>query len=49
MGLVEASREQAPYDAFNLLMGIAANVYRDPVLDEPAFAAARQELGFKDD
>lgn len=48
-GLIEAGKERAPYEAFNLLMGIAANVYRDPILDEPEFAAARLDLGFKDD
>lgn len=47
--LIEAVREKAPYEAFNLLMGIAVNVYRDPILDEPEFAAARQKLAFKDD
>jgi TolB-like protein/Tfp pilus assembly protein PilF len=47
--LIGASRDQTPYEAFNLLMGIAANVYRDPVLDEPEFAAARQNLGFNAD
>ena len=46
--LVEAARDQAPYEAFNLLMGIAANVYRDPFLDEPEFVEARQQLSFKD-
>ena len=45
--LIEATREQAPYEAFNLTMSIAANVYRDPILDEPEFAAARRELRFK--
>ena len=47
--LVEAARDRAPYEAFNLTMGIAANVYRDPILDESEFAAARRELSFKFD
>lgn len=47
--LIEATRDKAPYEAFNLLMGIAANVYQDPILDEPEFAAARNKLGFKVD
>jgi hypothetical protein len=47
--LVEAARDPAPYEAFDLLMAIAANVYRDPILDEPEFAAARRELSFRVD
>lgn len=46
--LVEAADEKTPYEAFNLLMSIATNVYRDPVLDKSEFAAARQKLRFAD-
>jgi hypothetical protein len=46
--LDEAAEERVPYEAFNLLMSIAANRFRDPVLDKPEFAAARGEIGFSD-
>ncbi len=46
--LDEAAAEKAPYEAFNLLMSIVANTFKDPVLDKPAFAEARRKLGFSD-
>ena len=46
--MVEAGKEKTPYEAFNLLIGIATNIYRDPVLDQPAFAEARKGLTFTD-
>ena len=46
--LGEAADDKAPYEAFNLLMDIAANVYKDPALDQPAFANARNELKLTD-
>ena len=42
--LVEAAEARTPYEAFNLLMGIASNVFGDPILEEPEFAAARRQL-----
>ena len=44
--LEEAAAEKAPYEAFNLLMSIVANTFKDPVLDKPAFADARHKLEF---
>ena len=46
--LHEAAEEKTPYEAFNLLMGIVTNVYRDPILDKPEFATARRKLRFPD-
>ena len=46
--LNEAAEERAPYEAFNLMMSIAANRFRDPVLDKPELADARREIGFSD-
>lgn len=46
--LNEAAEERAPYEAFNLMMSIAANRFRDPVFDKPAFADARREIGYTD-
>ena len=42
----EAAAEKAPYEAFNLLMSIVANTFKDPRLDKPAFAEARHKLEF---
>ena len=42
--LDEAAAEKVPYEAFNLLMSIVANIFKDPVLDKPAFAEARHKL-----
>ena len=47
--LIAAAEDHAPYEAFNVLMGIDANIYQDPILDEPEFAAARRKLGFTAD
>ncbi|MGI9321833.1 MAG: tetratricopeptide repeat protein, partial [Thiogranum sp.] len=44
--LEEAAAEKAPYEAFNLLMSIVANTFKDPVLDKPVFAEARHKLEF---
>lgn len=46
--LDEAAAERTPYEAFNLLMSIVANNFKDPALDQPAFAEARQKLEFPD-
>lgn len=42
--LARAADEKVPYEAFDLLVDIATNVFHDPVLDLPAFAAAREKL-----
>ena len=46
--LDEAAVEKAPYEAFNLLMSIVANIFEDPILDKPAFSEARHKLEFTD-
>ena len=44
--LEEATAEKALYEAFNLLMSIVVNTFKDPVLDKPTFAVARHKLEF---
>ena len=39
--LTRAADAKVPYEAFDLLVDIATNVFHDPVLDLPTFAAAR--------
>ncbi len=46
--LIEAAEEKEPYEAFNQMMHVARNSYRDPTLDEPEFVTVREQIGFTD-
>ena len=46
--LTKAAEEREPYEAFNQMMSVANNLYRDPTLDEPEFVTIREQIGFSD-
>ena len=46
--LTRAAEEKAPYEGFGLVMRIKANVFRDPVLDQPRFVEVREKLALID-
>jgi len=45
---LERVAEKEPYEGYYNVQWIKANLYHDPVLDKPEFAALREQLGFTD-
>jgi len=45
---LERVAEKGPYEGYYNVQWIKANLYHDPVLDKPEFAALREQLGFTD-
>ncbi len=46
--LSQAAEDKTPYEGFGLLMRLRANVFRDPVLDQPRFVEMREKLALID-
>ncbi len=45
---LEATVERAPYDGYNIVHVLKANLWNDPVLNRPEFAELRNQLAYTD-